>query len=105
MKNLQNASKKLRYIFFAKDTGVFMEPNNLDYVLDMLNIELEKLSIWLSSSKLTLNIDKSHFVIFYRARLKQNNASLNRVNLTKFLGVIIDKLLFSRHTSHIIIGT
>ena len=67
------------------------------------------LSIWLASNKLTLNIDKSHFVIFHRARLKQNTVnislcdiSLNRVNFTKFLGVIIDdKLSFSRHISYI----
>ena len=38
----------------------FMEHTNLDHLSDMLNIELDKLSIWLASNKLTLNIDKSH---------------------------------------------
>ena len=85
-----------------------MEHTNLDELSDLLNIELDKLSIWLASNK--LNIDKSHFVIFHRARLKQCNnvnislcdISLNRVNYTKFLGVIIDdKLSFSRHISYI----
>ena len=86
-----------------------MEHTNLDHLSDMLNNELDKLSIWLASNKLTLNIDKSHFVIFHRAQLKQNNVkislsdiSLNRVTFTKFLGVIIDdKLSFSRHVSYI----
>ena len=86
-----------------------MEHTNLDHLSDMLNIELDKLSIWLASNKLTLNIDKSHFVIFHKPRLKQNNVSislcdisLNRVTFTKFLGVIIDdKLSFSRHVSYI----
>ena len=58
---------------------------------------------------MTLKIDKSHFVIFHRARLKQNNVynslcdiSLNRVAFTKFLCVILDdKLSFSRHVSYI----
>ena len=80
----------------------------------MLNIELDKLSIWLASTKLTLKIDKSHFVIFHRARLKQNNVSISLCDIslnrhdskihtfTKFLGVIIDdKLSFSRHVSYI----
>ena len=69
-----------------------MEHTNLNHLSDLLNIELDKLSIWSASNKLTLNIDKSHFVIFHRARLKQNNVniSLNRVTFTKFLGVIID---------------
>ena len=56
-----------------------------------------------------MNIDKSHFVIFHRARLKQNivnislcDISLNRVTFTKLLGVIIDvKLSFSRNVSYI----
>ena len=56
-----NSSKKLFSILFADDTSVFMEHTNLDHFSDMLNIELNKLSIWLASSKLTLNIDKSHF--------------------------------------------
>ena len=94
---------------FADDTSVFMEHTNLDYLSDMLNIELDKLSIWLASDKLTLSIDKSHFVIFHRAPLKQNNVnislcdiSLNRVTFIKFLGVIIDdKLSLSRHVSYI----
>ena len=47
-----------------------MEHTNLDHLTDMLNIELDKLSIWLDSIKLTLNIHESHFEIFHRARLK-----------------------------------
>ena len=97
-------------ILFADDPRVFMEHTNLDHLSDMLNIELNKLSIWLASNKLTLNIDKSHFVIFHRARLKENNVnislcdiSLNRVTFTKFLGIIIDdKLSFSRHISYML---
>ena len=70
---------------------------------------MNKLSIWLASNKLTLNIEKSHYVIFHRARLKQSNInitlsniSLERVTFTKFLGLIIDeKLSFTRHISYI----
>ena len=96
-------------ILFADDTSFFMEHTNLDHLSDMLNIDLDKLSIWLASNKLTLNIDKSHFVIFHRARLKQNNVNISlcdrsfkTVTFTRFLGVIIDdKLSFSRHVSYI----
>ena len=98
--DLLNASKNLFSILFADDTSVFIEHTNLDYLSDMLNIELNKLSIWLASNKLTLNIDRSHFVIFPRACPIQNNVnislcdiSLNRVTYTKFLCVIIDDKL------------
>ena len=107
--DLPNVSKKLYSILFADDTSVFLEGNNLNSLSTIINEELNKLSIWLASNKLTLNIEKSHYVIFHRARLKQSNnnitlsnISLERVTFTKFLGVIIDeKLSFTRHISYI----
>ena len=75
----------------------------------IINQELIELSIWLAYNTLTLNIDKSHYVIFHKARLKQSNInitlsniSLERATFTKFLGVIIDlNLYFTRHISNI----
>ena len=101
--------KKIYSNFFADDTSVFLEGNNLNFLSTIINEELSKLSIWLASNKLTLNIEKSHYVIFHRARLKQSNfnislsiISLERVTSTKFLGAIIDeKLSFTRHISYI----
>ena len=70
--DLPNTSEKLFSILFTDDTGVFfMEYTNLEEFSDVLNIGLDKLSIWLAYNKLTLNIDKSHYVIFSRALLKQ----------------------------------
>ena len=87
-------------ILFADDTSAFMEHTNLDYLSVILNIELDKLLIWLAANKLTLNNDQSDFGIFHRARLKQNKViillcdmSLNCVTFTKFLCVIIDDKL------------
>ena len=107
--DLPNVSKKLYSILFADDTSVFLEGDNLNTLSTVINEELNKLSIWLASNKLTLNTDKSHYVIFHRARLKQtkieiklSDISLKRVSFTKFLGVIIDeKLSFTRHISYI----
>ena len=107
--DLPNVSKKIYSIFFADDTSVFLEGNNLNSLSTIINEELNKLSIWLASNKLTLNIEKSHYVIFYRARLKQSNfniilcnISFERVTFAKFLGAIIDeKLSFTRHISYI----
>ena len=102
--------KKLYSILFADDTNVFLEGNNLNSLSTIINEELNKLSIWLASNKLTLNIEISHYVIFHRARLKQSNIkiilsniSLERVTFTKFLaiGIIDEKLSFTRHISYI----
>ena len=74
--------------------------SNSEQVVDILNSELNSLSNWLASNKLTLNITKMHFMIFHRAKLKKtpkNNITINiaykhimEIKSTKFLGVILD---------------
>ena len=92
--------------FFANDTSVTIEGDNESMLIDTLNIELEKLNIWLQANKLTINVSKSHYMIFHRRRRKidinnpsLNNTVLQRVNYTKFLDVIIDDGL--KWTNHI----
>ena len=61
-------------------------------------------------NKLTLNLPKTHFMVFHRAKHKLNNISISfnsvpieQVNHTKFLGVVIDsKLDWSNHISYIL---
>ena len=70
---------------------------------------LAKLNIWLNANKLTINIAKSHYMVFHRGRRKSNicspilnNVSLERVQCTKFLGIIIDDgLKWTNHISYI----
>ena len=61
---------------------------------------------WLRANKLSLNLKKTHFILFrrQRARLKLNkeliidNVKIDNARNTKFLGVIIDQQLnFSDH--------
>ena len=60
----QMYEKKLYSILFADDTSVFFEGDNLNTLCIVINEELNKLSIWLASNKLTLNTDKSHYRYF-----------------------------------------
>ena len=46
-------------ILYADDTSVVANNNNLDKLLEILNDELHKLSIWLKANKLSLNINKT----------------------------------------------
>ena len=81
----------------------------INRTITIINEGLNKLSICLASNKQTLNNEKSHYIIFHRAQLKQSNInvslsniSLEQVTFTKFLGVIIDeKLSFTRRISYI----
>ena len=58
-------------------------------------MELEKLSIWLKLKKLTLNVEKTKYMIFRKCRkinlsLKINNNEIANANQYCFLGIIID---------------
>ena len=103
--DLPNVSDKLFSTLFADDTSVFIEGKNIDEVIRILNTELAKLTVWLAANKLTLNIKKSNFMIFYRARIKWstittplllNGITLERLSFTKFLGVIL--VMISYHS-------
>ena len=64
-----------------------------------INMELEKLSIWLKLNKLTLNVEKTKYMIFRHRRkidylsLKLNNNEIANVNQFCFLCIIIDENL------------
>ena len=51
-------------------------PENLDKLLETLNNELNKLSIWLKAIKNSLNINKT-YILFHRARIKLPDVTLN----------------------------
>ena len=65
-----------------------------------MNEEMIKISAWLKIDKLSLNIDKTHFMLFKGKRkirkgieIKIDNRMINQVSETKFLGIYIDENL------------
>ena len=67
-----------------------------------MNIELKNISEWLRANKLSINIDKTNFILFHNNRDKDhlplklptlciNDAPIKQVVSTKFLGVQIDE--------------
>ena len=54
---------------------------------------------WFSANKLSLNIAKSNYIVFGKHKqeqlvaLKINDVAIERVDATKFLGVVIDQSL------------
>ena len=94
--DISEVSNRIFPILFADDSTILMEGNSIHNVIASVNIELHEL-VWLKSNKLPINVAKTHFMVFHRARRKQyhNNMTLNDSTLTqvyciKFLGVILD---------------
>ena len=81
-------------------------------LIKQLNVELESLCIWFKSNKLSLNTQKTFYMVFHRARLKtidnssmdiiMDNQILTKVNSIKYLGIIVDhKLNWFDHTTYV----
>ena len=110
MNDIGNVSDFLYSILYADDTCVLLNGKNYLNLVKLLNSELDKLSIWLNANKLSLNVKKSYYMVFHRAKLKLdkravikvNGVSLQSTNSFKYLGVIIDhKLNWTQHIAHV----
>ena len=92
-------SNKFFPLLFADDTNVFINKTNLHDCIETMNEELKKLVVWLQCNRLSLNIKKTHYIIFKTKNKITpqiitspciNNEPIQQVTQTKFLGVIID---------------
>ena len=98
MNDICRVSKLVFTLLYADDTCVLLSGKDLNNLIAVLNVELISLSVWLKSNNLSLNTQKTFFMVFHRARLKTancndlviDNASITRVNSVKYLGIIID---------------
>jgi len=111
--DIVNVSSLLHLVLFADDTNIFMSGKNLDLLIRTLNHELKLLHSWFIANKLSLNIEKTHYIIFTGQRKKYDASSLTQkvyfddkpigqVTCTKFLGIYIDEhLSWSVHIDHV----
>ena len=107
--DIVNVSNDLLPILFADDTNIFLEGTDIDEMCTIMNSEIEKLCSWLNVNKLSLNVEKTHYMVFTkRQNLKVNvplqimNVNIKQVDCTKFLGVHIDShLKWSEHIKFI----
>ena len=100
-------------ILYADYTSVVSNDKNIDKLLETPNDEMNKLSIWLKANKLSLNINKTYYILFHRARIKLpdvslniyiyiNNCKLTGTECYKYLGVILDsKMSWVQHITYV----
>ena len=64
MNYIVNVSDFLYIILCANDTSVLLNGKDYAYLIELLNSELEKVSIWLKANKLILNVKKTYYICF-----------------------------------------
>ena len=83
-------------------TGCRGAHESIKYIEKILNLELQSLVTWFKANKLSLNVEKTNFILFQRKAQPNPNKSLvlhidtfkvNQIEHTKFLGVVVDSNL------------
>ena len=64
-----NATNKLFPLIFADDTNVFITGKNIENLINEMNSEMTKLVEWLHVNKLSINVKKTHYMIFNKCTL------------------------------------
>lgn len=95
---------------FADDTVIFIIANDFVEAYNALEAELLRVSNWLKSKKLLLNVKKTKYLVITN-KIKEGNIQplhidgqeIERVDNLKYLGVILDdKLSFNDHVDYTI---
>ena len=106
--DLSTVSEACMSILFADDTNMFFTGKNLKTMATVINEELIRVQEWLHCNKLSLNVLKTHYIIFTSRNkcvndvdIRINDAHIERVYATKFLGVQIDaQLTWKKHIEY-----
>ena len=65
--DLCNVSTRLTSILFADDTSCFIEGTDLSDMCIQISTEMNKLSTWFKTNRLSLNVSKTNCMIFGRS--------------------------------------
>ena len=108
--DLPNCLKYSKAILFADDTTIYLSSSDIHYLYKTVNIDLGSMTEWFRSNKLSLNVSKTHAVMFKQGHMnipsnlnvKIGNQIIERKNVVKFLGIYIDsKLEWHDHINYI----
>ena len=109
--DIVQCSNLFNYYIFADDTTLVNSNKNLQQLCRITNEELKKMDEWMCVNKLSLNVEKTKFLLFTPGLKNMPNANpiisirnkpIERVKTANFLGVIIDeKLTWREHIKHI----
>lgn len=96
--DLSNVSNQLSKILFADNTSLFFPHRNPNVIVNVVNEELDKISKWFKTNKLSLNIKKTNFILLSNNQKKFDenitvlidNVSITNVDTICSVGLLID---------------
>ena len=100
--DLPNSSSLLEFVLFADDSNVFLSHSSYDDLIRLLNEELLNISRWFKVNMLSLNLNKTNYILFSSNRKACPNSlgtviidakEIPQVSSVKFLGVYVDQHL------------
>jgi hypothetical protein len=104
MNDLYKSIEYSKTILFADDTTVYASSNSLSQLYENINFDLSSLADWFCANKLSLNIGKTNYVLFYQRHVSTDleinigGHEITRKKYFKFLGITIDENLeWSEH--------
>ena len=105
--DISNCSNLFKFILYADDSTLSTcidKSVNLDIFGKMINSELDKVYTWLNANSITINEDKTKYMLFSYNKnivlpsIKIGPNIIPETSLIKFLGVHVDKnLTFTNH--------
>ena len=109
LNDLRNSTRILNSVLFADGTNLFCSDNNIRALFETANQELKQIICWLLANKLSLNVEKTKYMLFHKLTDQENiplklsslqltGNNIERENALKFLGVLLDEhLTWKKH--------
>ena len=106
--DLASVSEFCFSVLFADDTNMFITGKDMNVLCRQLNEDLRNIQEWLQCNKLSLNVLKTHYMVFTPKNkvigdieVNIHDVQIQRAYTTKFLGVQIDsKLTWKMHIEY-----
>ena len=96
-------SNVIKLLLYADDITMYISGKDVSSLNCAVNNELVIISNWFIFNRLSLNLNKSSFIIFHSSKksvsfdfpISINNSLLNRVATIRYLGILMDEHLTS----------
>ena len=80
--DLPTVSKACLSILFADDSNVFISGKDVEVMCEKLNYDMENIRQWLCCNKLSLNVSKTHYMVFtpWNKQVENLNIKIQNTN-------------------------